>query len=70
MSLKALDSVVYNRLQTEAETLVNTEIDTGGDLLMAMWIFRGAEIEELEPNSLFEQCMEIGRYIQERGSLV
>ena len=69
-TLNILDSVVYNRLQTEAETLVNTEIDTGGDLLMAMWIFRGAEIEELEPNSLFTRCMEIGRYIQERGSLV
>lgn len=69
-TLNILDSVVYNRLQTEAETLVNTEIDTNGDLLMAMWIFRGAEIEELEPNSLFTQCMEIGRYIQERGSLV
>ena len=69
-TLNILDSVVYNKLQEEAETLVNTEIDTGGDLLMAMWIFRGAEIEELEPNSLFTQCMEIGRYIQERGSLV
>lgn len=69
-TLSILDSVVGNKLNEEAETLVNTERTSGGDLLMAMWIFRGAEIEELEPNSLFEQCMQIGRYIQERGSLV
>lgn len=69
-TLNILDSVINNTLKENAQNLINAEISNNGDLLMALWVYRGAEIEELEPDSLFKQCMEIGKYIQERGSLI